>query len=320
MTILRQAAALALPLCIFGCSATGADDVNANSPAEPVPEPVLSQPPTSSPTSTSLNSVPPDGLDSLSESDFRYFQSMGPLEYAIRLGGVPTVPTWRIRLRLYPVQQDGDLLYQVKVDHYNLSPALYSDLVSSYGEENVDPILDNNTSHQHIDLEFLPVMNVAADWLSESTQMSTSAVAESPTCGLGTSCSVLYNPEVQEWNGESTVSLEMAPWASDSDPLPTMVRTLAEQASWLQNDFWTMPPEIPEGISSERPWVEVLVTNYPGNGGGYMAHWIERIADDSVQATVHRLFYDPEAISGFVSKGYICGRGAEAGQVRALCP
>ena len=316
MTILRQAAALALPLCLLGCSTTGAGNANIDLPTEPV----LSQASTASPAPVSLRSVPPDGLDSLSESDLQYFQRMGPLEYAVRLTGKPNVPTWRIRLRFYPVQQDDDLLYQVKVDHYNLSPALYSNLANSYGEENVDPSLDNNAPHQHIDLEFFPVMNVAADWLSESTQINTSPVTESPTCGLDTSCSALYDPTGQEWNGDSTVSPEMSPWPSDSDPLPAMVRTLSEQAGWLQNNFWTMPQEIPEGISDERPWVEVLLTNYPGNGGGYMAHWIEWGADDSVRATVHRLFYDLEAPSGLANEGYICGRGVEAGQIKPLCP
>ena len=300
----------------------GVADTSTHVPAEPTPSPALPQALalTPLPTPTSLNSVPPNGLDSLSEPDWRYFQSMGPLEYATRLGGVPNVPTWRVRLRFYPVQQDNDLLYQVKVDHYNLSPALYNDLVSSYGEENVDPALDNSASHQHIDLEFFPAMNIAADWLSESTRTSTSAVTEGPICGLGTSCSALYNPEGQEWNGESTVSLEMAPWSSESDPLPAMVRTLAKQAGWLQNDFWAMPQEIPEGINDERPWVEVLVTNYPGNGGGYMAHWIEGGADDSVRATVYRLFYDQGGTSGFVSRGYLCHRGADAEQIMPICP
>ncbi|MEM6599678.1 MAG: hypothetical protein AAF635_16190, partial [Cyanobacteria bacterium P01_C01_bin.69] len=76
--------------------AIGTGDTSTHVPAEPTPSPALPQALalTPLPTPTSLNSVPPNGLDSLSEPDWRYFQSMGPLEYAARLGGVPNVPTW----------------------------------------------------------------------------------------------------------------------------------------------------------------------------------------------------------------------------------
>ncbi|MEM7797450.1 MAG: hypothetical protein AAF579_23710, partial [Cyanobacteria bacterium P01_C01_bin.118] len=182
MAMWCQAMALILPLSILGCSVAGAKIADA----EVVTETTLSQA-----SIASLNQVPPNGIDTLDEDAFRYFQAMGPLEYAARLGGMPDVPTWRVRLQLYPVWQGADMLYQVKVDHFNMSPALYDSLVSSYGEENVDPSLANNEPHQHISLEFLPVMNVAADWLSDSTQVAESDVIVNPTCGLGTGCAEL---------------------------------------------------------------------------------------------------------------------------------
>ena len=298
MAIWRHAAAMILPLSMAACSLVGTE-----SRAETLP---------------SLSQVPPNGIESLDESDFRYFQKMGPLEHAVRLGGTPDVPVWRVRLRLYPVWQDSGLSYQVKADHYNLSPVLYDSLVSSYGEENVDPSLDNVTPHQHIELEFLPIMNVTADWLSESTQMSQSPVTSNPTCGLGLGCAELAAADIGDWGQEHMVAIAATPWKSSSDPLPGMVRTLAQQAGWLQ-ESWTMPAEVPEGISDERPWVEVLITNYPGNGGGYLAQWIERVADDSVRSTVHQLYLDPMD-NGIVSQGYVCARGADAGQLKAICP
>ncbi|MEO0867262.1 MAG: hypothetical protein AAFY17_02215 [Cyanobacteria bacterium J06642_11] len=311
MSMWRRAIAFMLPLSLLSCSTVEA--------ISPVTEPEAKA--SSSETVISLNPVPPNGFEALDESALRYFQSMGPLEYAARLGGNPDVPIWRVRLRFVPVRQDADLLYQVQVDHYNLSPTLYADLVNSYGAENADPSLDNNASHQHLDLEFFPVMNVAADWLSDATQSSSSDVTANPSCGLGDGCAELDDPFDREWADIPAPVFETAPWDSDSDPLPTLVRALAHQAGWMQDGWWTMPNEIPEGISNERPWVEILVTNYAGNGGGYTAQWIERAADDSVRAVVHQLYYTPERVTDTIaSQGYICARGTDAGKVRTLCP
>ncbi|NEQ51931.1 MAG: hypothetical protein F6K11_17635 [Leptolyngbya sp. SIO3F4] len=64
-----------------------------------------------------------------------------------------------------------------------------------------------------------------------------------------------------------------------------------------------------------------MVTNYAGNGGGYTAHWIERVADDSVSAEVYQLYYDSERMSeGLASQGFICARGTDVGKIRAVCP
>ena len=302
-----KAAALILPL-VVACSPAGAE---TPSHALPMGEPILAQ--------TALRQVPPNGLDSLDEAGFRYFQTMGPLEYAARLAGTPNVPTWRVRLRLVPEWQDFNLTYQVKVDHYNLSPSLYGSLVDSYGADNVDPSLDNTANHQHLELVFFPVMNVAADWLSEATVTNWSGVDTNPTCGLGFGCASLEVPS-DEWAGETTLAMEAAPWDRANEPIYMMVRALAQRAGWLKQG-WTMPNEIPEGTGNERPWVEVLITNYPGNGGGYLAQWIERGADDSVRATVHQIYYDDwMEMEGSASTGYLCQRGSNTSDVRTLCP
>ena len=302
--------ALILPLCLAACHTVRAGGLQAETLASSSEQP-----------SIELRDVPPNGIDTLNQSDFGYFQTMGPLEYAARLGGVPDVPVWRVRLRFYPTWQNSELVYQVQVDHYNLSSTLYNSLISSYGVDNVDPSLDNTTPHQHLSLEFLPVMNVAADWLPDSTQTHQSDVTTNPICGLGLGCTALEEPDESAWTNETTLSLETAPWDQDNEPLYMMVRALAKKAGWLPNG-WVLPNEIPEGINTERPWVEVLITNYAGNGGGYMAQWIEHMADDSVRATVHQLYYDSAwmEMEGSASTGYICGRQTSTEEIRALCP
>ena len=322
-----RVAALMLPLCI-ACS-TAAEKLQTSSPAglsqpsqtaQTPQTPQLSKQSEAQTTATALaqlRQVPPNGLNSLEASELRYFQTMGPVEYATRLGGVPNSPVWRVRVRLYPDWQNTDFMYRVKVDHYNLSPALYGDLVSSYGADTVDPSLDNTTPHHSIALEFLPIMNVAADWLPDSTYISQSDVSLNPPCGLGTGCASLETPNDSEWGSDTAIKLEAAPWDTENEPLYGAVRVLAKQAGWLQDD-WILPGEIPEGISAERPWVEVLVTNYAGNGGGYLAQWIERVADDSIRAQVHQIYTD--GTDGSATTGYLCGRGSRAGQISQICP
>ena len=307
---LAKATALILPLCLAACHTVGAKSLQAET-IDPSPKLSLIE----------LREVPPNGLDTLNETGFRYFQTMGPLEYAARLSGVPDVPIWRVRLRMYPTWQDSDLTYNVQVDHYNLSSTLYNSLSSSYGVDNVDPTLDNATPHQHLSLEFLPVMNVAADWLPESTQSHQSDVTTNPVCGLGLGCAALEVPNDSEWTNETTLSMNAAPWDEDSEPLYMIVRALAKKAGWLP-DGWMLPNEIPEGVNAERPWVEVLVTNYAGNGGGYLAQWIEPMADDSIRATVHQVYYDSAwmEMESDASTGYICGRQNSPETIRALCP
>ena len=163
-------------------------------------------------------------------------------------------------------------------------------------------------------------MNVAADWLSEATVTSWSGVETNPMCGLGLGCASLEVPSNSEWANETMIPMTAAPWDRANEPLYMMVRALAQQAGWLQQG-WTMPNEMPEGIGNEHPWVEVLITNYPGNGGGYLGQWIERGADDSIRATVHQIYYDDwMEMNGSASTGYMCGRGSDAGEIRTLCP
>ena len=318
-----RVAALMLPLCIACSTATGKPRTSGRSQLPQTPQlSKQSEAQTAATTLAQLRQVPPNGLNSLEAAGFRYFQTMGPVEYATRLGGVPDMPVWRVRVRLYPDWQNTDFIYRVKVDHYNLSLSLYGDLVSSYGADSVDPSLDNTTPHHRIALEFLPIMNVAADWLPDSTYISQSDVSLDPPCGLGTGCASVETPDASDWGSDTAIKLEVAPWDAENEPLYGLVRALAKQAGWLQDD-WILPGEIPEGISAERPWVEVLVTNYAGNGGGYLAQWIERVADDSIRAEVHQIYTDDganEDTNGSATTGYMCGRGSQAGQIAQLCP
>lgn len=275
-----------------------------------------------------LQSVPPEGIDSLSESELSYFQQMGPLEYAARLGGVPDQEAWRVRLRLYPqdIGEPDGFTYQVKMEHFNLSPTLYDELVSSYGAENVEPSLNNSDPHETFQLTFFPIMGIAADFLAEETQLGQLPVdSPAPICAFGTSCSALYVPSEFGQSANSLgITLESAPWASngaDSEVLHDLVRSLAKQAGWLEGDGaqsqWRQP-EMPEGISDERPWVEVQVDNYIGNGDGYSAQWIERVSDDSIRAVVHQV--TTVRGSAMASEGVICNRGEGAGELREICP
>ncbi|MEA5488852.1 hypothetical protein [Pseudanabaena sp. CCNP1317] len=306
----------------------------ANSTVQPsqIPKPLVTSQAVSTNLETSklknlrLQPVPPNGFHQLNEIGLKYFQGMGPLEYAVRLTGIPTTPAWRIRLRLYPSNEKLGRSYRVKVDHYNLSPALYRDVVSAYGRENADPSLNNTTPHQHIQMVFIPVMNVAANFEESSLQQSQSSVTQNPRdCGLGFGCADLFNEaDDSQWVNEQKLNLVRAPWEQMPNNIYAMVRGLAEQSGKLQLNgdemFWT-DGEIPEGISSTRPWIEVLIDNYAGNGGGYQAHWIQRAADDSIRASAFRMYTD-ERMEGnaIASRSYVCSRGNVAGKLRTRCP
>lgn len=271
-----------------------------------------------------VQAVPPNGWDNFNETEFRYFQTMGPLEYATRLSGIPTTPAWRIRLQLYPLYIQSDFAYGVRVDHFNLSPALYQEVSSNYGVVNTDPSLNDQTTHQHIEMTFVPIMGIAAELIPEFTLFSHSSVASNPLCAEGLGCASLRYGDAAEWASDSTIQLEAAPWETEIEPVFAMTRTLAKQAGWLQTnngyDQWNHG-EIPEGSSAERPWVEVFVENYIGNGGVYFAEWTERVADDSVSAIVHRVYYFPNAEGEAQAyTGYICARGEDAGKIRSICP
>ena len=275
-----------------------------------------------------LNTVLPD---SPTPEELSYFQGMGPLEYAARLAGEPNFPAWRIRLRLIP-QDTGEpdgFSYLVKADHYNLSPALYDSLVLSYGD-NADPSLNDSSDHQSFQFTFTPVMSIAADWQDSLTQVSQLPVADSPPCAtsaqLQLGCAELLGRQLDgEWVEGDRRSLEPALWESEANPIYSIVRALAQQAGKLEGSnasaFWT-DGEIPEGSSEERPWIEVLIDNYAGNGGGYQGLWIERAADDSIRSVMHRIYYDGVGSSqeALTDSAVVCNRGEAAGSILAVCP
>ncbi len=277
-----------------------------------------------------LNPVPPGGADNLSPLELRYFQGMGPLEYAARLTGIPKTEAWRIRLRLYPENTGGNnsLSYRVKVDHYNLSPALYRELVESYGQENVARSLADRSPHQHFEMTFRPVMNVAAELLPDSVQRSQSNVSQNPQdCGIGIGCAEIeFMGEGEHWTDERSIDLEFAPWEEFQNPNQAngrvygMVRSLAKQAGKIQSSGW-VDGEILESLGDERPWIEVLIDNRAGNSDNYQALWIEQAADDSIQASVYLMYSGTRSADrASVSRSYLCSRGGAAGQLRAICP
>ncbi len=277
-----------------------------------------------------LNPVPPGGTENLSPLELRYFQGMGALEYAARLTGIPKTAAWRIRIRLYPENAGGrnGLSYRVKVDHYNLSPSLYRELIESYGQENVDRSLADRSPHQHFEMIFMPGMNVAAELVPDSVQRSQSDVSQNPRdCGIGIGCAdVEFMGEGEHWTDERSIDLEFAPWEELQNPNQAngrvygMVRGLAKQSGKIQSSGW-VDGEIPEGLSDKRAWIEVLIDNRAGNSDNYQALWIEHAADDSIQASVYLMYSgDRTANSAFVSRSSICSRGGVAGQLRARCP
>jgi len=280
----------------------------------------------------SLNSVPPGGAESLTPGGLSYFQGMGPLEYATRLTGEPDFPTWRVRLQLIPQdtgERDG-FSYLVKNDHYNLSPALYNSLVASYGD-NADPSLNDTRPHQGFLLSFMPIMSIAADWRKESTQFTQFPLEEDIACDtiaeLQLKCAELMGRQIEDgkWEEAGRVSVDAAPWESEKAPLHSVVRILAQSAGKLKGSgnaaFWTNG-EISESAFNLSPWVEVIVDNYPGNGGGYQGLWVERVDDDSISSVVHHVYYDGVGTEaqGLLRKGVVCRRGENAGKIQTSCP
>ncbi|ACA99293.1 hypothetical protein SYNPCC7002_A1296 [Picosynechococcus sp. PCC 7002] len=281
----------------------------------------------STPTSPALIAQVPTPT-SLSPEGLRYFQNMGPLEYAARLSGVPDLPAWRVRLRLSPptlIDNAREQLNTVTVDHYNLSPSLYQDLAESYGVENADPSFNDRSPHQAWSFTFMPIMGIAAELRPEYTESQTfpfeSKTKES--CDFVGNCTDLTFLDFggDEWRAAPTLAPEQAPWESESQSIYVLVRALAQQAGWYDPVLgWLPPTEVPEGTSDARPWVEILIDNYPGNGGGYQGVWLERVADDSVQQIVHGVFYEPTNPQIFTFESYRCRRTSPPGSLSLLCP
>ncbi|MEZ5479784.1 MAG: hypothetical protein R3E95_20595 [Thiolinea sp.] len=87
--------------------------------------------------------------------------------------------------------------------------------------------------------------------------------------------------------------------------MAALLRALAQQTDWLQEEngrYLWITPEMPEGTGPERPWVEVTVDNYAGNGGCWsrtgwnewrMTVWMQpwrRCIYDSEQAENAQIF------------------------------
>jgi len=258
-----------------------------------------------------------------SQEAFRYVRDMGPLELALCTLKKPTFPIWRMRLRLYPLlskkfpsQVDG---YHVVADQINLSYALHDTLIKEYGAKNVDPKLKNNDPSKTYTLEYI-VMRTPASFVNEATDLTYRNYLEDDACGLQHSCTQLWEDDKGNWSREETTSLSASPWESQVNTLPSMLRTLEKKAGWLQQNGWSTP-EIPEEISQKRPWVELIIENHAGNGGGYLMEWYELVADDSIVKTLYRIYYDEASQNSkaIVQSAILCGRGGNTTKPTQIC-
>ncbi|HPE62103.1 MAG TPA: VWA domain-containing protein [Thiolinea sp.] len=297
-----------------------ADEADTDEPAAAeTPAPVTES------SRAGLNPVPPDGLDSLDEAALKYYQEMGPLELAADLVPQPPYPVWRLHLALHPVMNADEVLsgYQVEVSRINLSPRLYQQLVNNFGAGIADKSLNDNTPSDHYTLPFTIAQNVNADLLVD--EVSHAEYPPEGSCGLLPDCTALWQDhEDSDWGISSTPVLQAAPWHQDDIGVPALVRTLAQQAGWLQEEngqYRWITPEMPEGIGPGRPWVEVTIDSHAGNGGLLVADWMERVADDSVAAQLERVLYDPEqpeSVQAF--RANRCARGEQQDSARQTCP
>ncbi|MCB1621573.1 MAG: hypothetical protein KDI44_12655, partial [Thiothrix sp.] len=273
-----------------------------------------------------LNPVPPDGLDSLDETALKYYQEMGPLELASDLLPQPAYPVWRLHFALYPVMNADAVLsgYQVEASRINLSPRLYQQIVDSFGAGVVDKSLNDSTPGDHYTLPFMIVQNVSAELLTDEVSHDEPYQPDG-ACGRLTDCAALWQDhEDSDWGPSSTPILQAAPWHQNAIGAPALVRTLARQAGWLQEEngrYLWITPEMPEGTGPGRPWVEVTVDSHAGNGGLLVADWVERVADDSVAAQLVRVLYDPgQPASVQAFRASRCARGATQDSAQQTCP
>ena len=254
------------------------------------------------------------------QEDFNYFKSMGPIEQSLRMLKKPKFPIWRVRLKLYPKfsKRFPSLLggYKVVVERVNLSSLLYKELIPQYGKENVDERLNNYHPSERYVLNY-DVIQYNPSMFNE----------ESNTYEVFTVNNIQLEEHLNgEWGKNTTVMLEKAPWESKLNPFPSMVRALAQKAGWFREGGlykeWSTQ-EIPEGISENRPWLEVVLENQVGNGGGYVATWHDLVADDSIAQVLYSIYYD----SGYgdsidkaqISTAVICGRGENTTVPTQMC-
>jgi hypothetical protein len=263
-----------------------------------------------------------------SEKSFNYMRDMGPLEHSLRVLQEPSFPIWRMRLRLYPVfsQKFPSQLggYRVVTDQINLSYALHDTLIEQYGVKNVDPLLKNSEPSKTYSLEY-ETMRTPASFLEESVDLKYNVYLEEDTCGLQKSCIQLYEEVKGDWGKELHVTLTKAPWKQQVAPLPSMLRALAKKAGWVKKngpliEEW-QPMEIPEGMNNTTPWVEVIIENHAGNGGGYLMEWHDLVSDDSIAKTLYRVYYDEASQRGSVllQSAVLCGRGKNTTKPTQMC-
>ena len=260
-----------------------------------------------------VNKVPPQGLNGLSEQDLIYYKELGPLQLAAHQVPLPKYPTWRLYFALYPSLDAEGILsgYQVKAQRINLSPLLYQSVVEEYGKENADPKLNNKTPSDQFTLPYVIVQTITADPLEDEIKYSPNTLNKQ-ACGLQLHCNEMWDDTPAKWSKEKPIKLARAPWDKNLNLPAALVRALAQQTNWLQKQgkVWQwVTPELPEGINAKRPWVEVVIDSYTGNGGMVAADWIERVADDSVAQKVTRIMLGDDEVEGLVYQANRCARG-----------
>ena len=269
-------------------------------------------------------------LESITQSEkaFTYMRDMGPLEHTLHVLKTPSFPVWRMRLRLYPLfshkfpSQLGG--YKVVTDMINLSYALHDMLIEQYGVKNVDPALKNSDPSKTYSLEYM-IMRTPATFLEESVDLHYNVYLEEDTCGLQTSCIQLYEDVKGDWGNETPVTLTKAPWEQKITPLPSMLRVLAKKAGWVKKngsliEEW-QAMEIPEGMRNTTPWLEVIIENHAGNGGGYLMTWSDLVSDDSIARTLYQITYDKatQIPQAFIQSAVICARGNNTNKPTQMC-
>ena len=249
------------------------------------------------------------------QASFAYLQNMGPIEQSLRILKKPTFPVWRIRLRLYPrLSKNYASLngYRVVVERINLSSLLYQELVKEHGKKNSDSRLDNHLPSERYTLHY--------DSLRSSAIFDESATKYE---NLDSSLARLWEASKGDWGKSTKVVLEKSPWESKLSIFPSMVRALAKQAGWMKKngaiEAW-QAMEVPEGITENSPWVEVVLENQVGNGGGYLATWYDLVADDSIAQSLYSIHYDNEGSNkAQISTAVICGRGENTTLPTQMC-
>jgi len=263
-----------------------------------------------------------------SEESFRYFQYMGPLELAFRTLKKPDFPTWRMRLRLYPIfsKKFPSKLgaYRVVIDQINLSYALFT-IIKEHGSTNIDQILKNNAPSKTYSLKYI-IMRTPASFMNEAIDLKYNAYLEEDSCGLQKSCTQLWEDVKGDWGTVKSISLIKSLGESMPNLLLSMLRTLSKEAGWiLKNgssiEEWN-PPEIPEGLSEKNPWIEVIIENYAGTTGRYLMEWHNLITDDSITKTLYRIYYDEASQNNtaLIQNSVLCVRGNNTANPAQMCP